>query len=383
MVKRTIYISQPVTGEEEWQAIKDPIMSGWLTAGPRDREFEEQFAERHKVKHAIAVTSATTALHLALVALEIKPGDEVIVPAFTWVATANVVEYCGAKVVFADIDPKTFNLDPKSVASLITGNTRAIIAVHLFGYCADMQALKNVAGDIPIVEDAACAAGAALNGVPAGGLGDIGCFSFHPRKSVTTGEGGMITTNNENYAEVMGMLRNHGASLSEEQRHHGPRPYFLPEFNLLGYNYRMTDLQGAVGCVQLSKLDTFIQERASWAKFYQEELKDIDWIQLPVEEEGYKHGWQSFATLIDETRSPMTRNQLMEYLQDNGVSTRPGTHAVHMLGYYAEKYGLQPSDFTGAELANNCSMAIPLHNRMVKEDYEYVVHLLKSIRNGI
>ena len=163
MVKRTIYISQPVTGEEEWQAIKDPIMSGWLTAGPRVREFEEQFAERHKVKHAIAVTSATTALHLALVALEIKPGDEVIVPAFTWVSTANVVEYCGAKVVFADIDPKTFNLDPKSVASLITGNTRAIIAVHLFGYCADMQALKNVAGDIPIVEDAACAAGAALN----------------------------------------------------------------------------------------------------------------------------------------------------------------------------------------------------------------------------
>ena len=379
MEKRTIYISQPVTGEEEWQATKDPIMTGWLTAGPKVREFEELFAERHKVKHAIAVTSATTALHLALVALEIKPGDEVIVPAFTWVATANVVEYCGAKVVFADIDTRTFNLDPKSVANAITGNTKAIIAVHLFGYCADMNALKSVAGDIPIVEDAACAAGASLNGVSAGGLGDIGCFSFHPRKSVTTGEGGMITTNNDNYAEVMGMLRNHGASLSEEQRHHGPRPYFLPEFNLLGYNYRMTDLQGAVGCVQLRKLDTFIEERARWAKFYKEALKEIDWIQLPLEEEGYKHGWQSFATLIDETRSPMSRNQLMEYLQDNGVSTRPGTHAVHMLGYYKEKYQISEDQFPEAKKANNCSMAIPLHNRMVEEDYKYIVELLHKL----
>lgn len=379
MSKRTIYISQPVTGEDEWQATREPIMSGWLTAGPKVREFEELFSKRHKVEHALAVTSATTALHLALVALDVGPGDEVVIPAFTWVATANVVEYCGAKVVFADINSRTFNIDPESVRNKLTANTKAIIAVHLFGYCADMDALKKIAGSIPIVEDAACAAGASLNGIPAGGLGDIGCFSFHPRKSITTGEGGMITTNNASYANRMGMLRNHGASLSEEQRHHGPRPYFLPEFNLLGFNYRMTDLQGSVGCVQLKKLDKFIDERAKWAEYYRKELKSLDWIQLPEEEEGYKHGWQSFATLIDESKSPMSRNKLMEFLQDNGVSTRPGTHAVHMLGYYKNRYNILADDFPEAKLANDCSMAIPLHNRMVKEDYEYVVSLLRRL----
>lgn len=379
MSKRTIYISQPVTGEDEWQATREPIMSGWLTAGPKVREFEQLFSKRHKVDHSLAVTSATTALHLALVALDIKPGDEVIVPAFTWVSTANVVEYCGAKVVFADIDSRTFNIDPEAVRNKITEKTKAIIAVHLFGYCADMVTLKEVAGVIPIVEDAACAAGASLNGIPAGALGDIGCFSFHPRKSVTTGEGGMITTNNETYASLMGMLRNHGASLSEEQRHHGPRPYFLPEFNLLGFNYRMTDLQGSVGCVQIKKLDQFIDERAKWAAYYRKELASLDWIQLPIEEEGYQHGWQSFATLIDESKSPMSRNKLMEYLQENGVSTRPGTHAVHMLGYYKDKYNISSDDFPEAKLANDCSMAIPLHNRMVKEDYEYVVDLIKGL----
>ena len=379
MDKRMIHISQPVTGEEEWQATKEPLVTGWITAGPKVREFEGLFAESHQVKHALAVTSATTALHLAMVALEVGPGDEVIVPAFTWVATANVVLYCGAKVVFADIDSTTFNIDPKSIAEKITPNTKAIIAVHLFGYTADMDAIREVANGVPIVEDAACAAGAAYKGVPAGALGDIGCFSFHPRKSVTTGEGGMLTTNDDKHADLMGMLRNHGASLSEEQRHHGPRPYFLPEFNLLGYNYRMTDLQGAVGVVQIKKLDKLIDERASWAAYYKEELSSLEWLQLPKEEDGYKHGWQSFATMVDESKSPMSRNDLMEYLQENGVSTRPGTHAVHMLGYYAEKYGIQPEDYPGAKLANDCSMAIPLHNRMVKEDYEYVVHLLKSI----
>ncbi len=379
MEKRTVYISQPVTGEEEWQAAKEPLMSGWITAGPKVREFEEAFAARHKVKHAMAVTSATTALHLAMVALGVEEGDEVIVPAFTWVATANVVEYCGGTVVFADIDPTTFNIDPESVRSKISEKTKAIIAVHLFGYCANMDALKDIAGEIPIVEDAACAAGAALNGVPAGGLGDIGCFSFHPRKSVTTGEGGMITTNNEIFAEKMSMLRNHGASLSEEQRHHGARPYLLPDFDYLGYNYRMTDLQAAVGIVQLKKLDTFIDEREQWANFYMKELANIDWLRMPKLEAGYKHGWQSFVTMVDESKSPMARNEIMEYLQENGVSTRPGTHAVHMLGYYKNKFNISPGDFPGARLANDCSMAIPLHNRMIAEDYEYVVWLFKNI----
>jgi perosamine synthetase len=243
MEKRNIPISLPNTGEEEWLAAKEPIMSGWLTAGPKVREFEEIFAKRHHVKHALAVTSATTALHLALISLGVKAGDEVIVPAFTWVSTANVVLYCGAKVVFVDVDVTTFNIDVNDLKKKITSNTKAIIPVHLFGLCADIDAVKKVAGDIPLIEDGACAAGAAYKGIPAGSLGLLGCFSFHPRKSVTTGEGGMITTNDDRLAEIISSLRNHGASISEEQRHHGPKPYILPQFNMLGYNYSIKKIR--------------------------------------------------------------------------------------------------------------------------------------------
>jgi len=376
---RNIYISQPVTGLEEWEALKEPLMTGWLTSGPKVRAFETLFAEKHSVKHAIAVTSATTALHLSLVALDLGPGDEVIVPAFTWVATANVVLYCGATPVFVDVDPRTFNLDPEDLKKRITPRTKAIIPVHLFGLCADMDAIREVAPGIPLIEDGACAAGAAYKGTSAGALGTIGCFSFHPRKSITTGEGGMLTTNDDAIAEKLVMLRNHGASVSEEQRHHGPKPYLLPEFNLLGYNYRMTDLQGAVGLVQLQKLDAFIEERARWAAFYRRHLRDLDWLQLPQEPEGYRHGWQSFVTLVDESRAPMTRNALMEYLQEKGISTRPGTHAVHMLKYYRQKFGLEADDYPGARTANDYSMAIPLHNRMSEEDYEFLVKVLSRL----
>jgi len=378
-IKRNIPISLPVTGEEEWQATKEPLMTGWLTSGPKVREFEELFAKRHGVKHAMAVTSATTALHLALVALDIKAGDEVIVPAFTWVSTANVVIYQGAKVVFCDVNTSTFNMDVNDLKKKITSKTKAIIPVHLFGLCADMDTIKQIAGNIPLVEDGACAAGAAYKGLSAGALGTIGCFSFHPRKSVTTGEGGMITTNDDALADKISMLRNHGASISEEQRHHGARPYILPDFNMLGFNYRMTDLQGAVGVVQIKKLDTFIDEREMWAAYYRKELASIPWLTVPEFTSDYKHGWQSFVTMVDETKAPMKRNDIMEFLQQNGISTRPGTHAVHMLNYYKELYNINADDFPGARDANNFSMSIPLHNRMVKEDYEYVVKMLKSI----
>ena len=379
MEKRNIPISLPHTGEEEWLATKEPIMSGWLTAGPKVREFEEIFAKRHGVKHAMAVTSATTALHLALVALGIREGDEVIVPAFTWVSTANVVLYCGAKVVFVDVDRTTFNIEVKDLKNKITAKTKAIILVHLFGLCADIDAIKQMAGSIPLVEDGACAAGAGYKGNPAGSLGTIGCFSFHPRKSVTTGEGGMITTNDDKLAEVISSLRNHGASISEEQRHQGAKPYILPDFNMLGYNYRMTDLQAAVGIVQLKKLDVFIDERYQWAKYYDEQLKDVAWLRTPSFSSEYKHGWQSYVVYIDESKSPISRNDIMEQLQKMGVSTRPGTHAPHMLKYYAEKYNIKPDDFPGARDCNNFSMSIPLFNKMTKADYEYVVHCLKAI----
>lgn len=378
-IKRNVAISLPAMGEEEWQALKAPIFSGWITQGPKVKEFEDGFAQRHKVDFAFAVSNCTTALHLALLAIGVQPGDEVLVPAFTWVSTANAVLYCGAIPIFIDIDPLTFNIDVTQIKSKLTSRTKAIIPVHLFGLCADIAAIKQIAPGIKIIEDAACAAGAGLDGMPAGALGDIGCFSFHPRKSVTTGEGGMLTTSDPELAEKLNRLRNHGASISEEQRHHGPRPYILPEFDVVGYNYRMTDLQGALGIVQLKKLDHFISERQKWAMFYNEQLGDISWLRTPVYNDRYSHGWQSYVLYIDNDKAPKRRNDLMEWLQQEGVSTRPGTHAVHMLGYYARTFGIKPQDYPNAYAANEYSMAIPLHNRMVSEDYRYIVDLIKSV----
>lgn len=379
MEKRNIPIGLPSMGTEEWEACKAPIESGWITQGPKVKEFETLFAERHKVKHAFAVSNCTTALHLGLMACGVQPGDEVLVPAFTWVSTANAVRYCHATPVFVDIDINTFNINIDQIAAKISAKTKAIIPVHLFGLCADINLIKEKFPQLKIVEDGACAAGSALHGVPAGSLGDVGCFSFHPRKSVTTGEGGMCTTNNDEMAVIIDRLRNHGASISEEQRHHGPKPYILSAFELVGYNYRMTDIQGAIGVVQLKKLDHFIDERQKWADYYEAHLKDILWLRLPKVPEGYKHGWQSYVTFVDESIAPMKRNDIMEYLQQNGISTRPGTHAIHMLDVYAKMYNIQPQDFPGAFAADQYSMSIPMHNKMVKEDFDYIIHFLKNV----
>jgi perosamine synthetase len=382
-MSRKIQISLPSTGDEEWQATREPLSSGWLTQGPKVAEFERRFAERHQVPHALATTSCTTALHLILAAMGIGPGDEVIVPSFTWVATANAVLYCGVTPVLADVDRRSHNINPADVQRKVTPRTKAVIAVHLFGLCADMDALRAVLPPgLPIIEDAACASGASYKGVPAGGLGHAAAFSFHPRKSITTGEGGMVTTRDKELAAVADMLRNHGASISEEQRHKGPRPYLLADFNLMGFNYRMTDLQGAVGLVQLSKLDRFIEERERWARWYVQELEGIPWLRLPVlpaAAKGGQHAWQAFVTYVDPERAPMPRNQIMERLQAEGISTRPGTHAIHLLGYYRQRLGCRPDDLPGARDCDAHTMAIPLHNRMSADDYAYVVERLKAL----
>jgi len=377
---RQIAISLPATGDDEWQAVREPLATGWLTQGPKVAQFEKAFGQRHQVTHALATTSCTTALHLILAAMGIGPGDEVIVPAFTWVATANVVLYCGATPVFADVDRSTYNIDPADVARRLSPRTRAVIAVHLFGLCADMDALRAVLpAGLPIIEDAACAAGASYKERPAGGLGHAAAFSFHPRKSITTGEGGMVTTHDAALADVANMLRNHGASVSEEQRHQGPRPYLLPEFNLLGFNYRMTDLQGAVGLVQLGKLDRFVDERDHWASWYMDQLGGIPWLRMPQRPQRGRHAWQAFVTYVDPQRAPMPRNEIMEYLQRKGISTRPGTHATHALGLYRQRLGTRPEDCPGALDCDAQTMAIPLHNRMVAEDYRHVVDTLREL----
>ncbi len=377
---RRVQIAQPATGEEEWQAIREPLMSGWLTQGPKVAAFERAFAQRHEVEHALATTSCTTALHLALAAIGIGPGDEVIVPSFTWVATANAALYCGATPVLCDVDPHTNNIDPASLRTKLSARTRAVIPVHLFGLCADMDALRAVLPEhVKVVEDAACAAGAAYKGASAGSLGDVACFSFHPRKSVTTGEGGMLATNDAEIAHRADVLRNHGASISEEQRHHGPQPYLLAAFDELGFNYRMTDLQAALGLVQLTKLDAFISERDRWARFYREQLAGIDWLRQPVAPNEGRHGWQAYVTYVDPQRAPVPRNDIMARLHAMGVATRPGTHAVHMLGYYRDRFGYTPDDLPGARDCERNTMAIPLHNRMTEDDYSYVVECIHGI----
>ena len=378
--QRKIAISVPATGEEEWQAVREPLMSGWLTQGPKVAAFETAFAERHGVKHALATTSCTTGLHLILAALGIGPGDEVIVPAFTWVATANVVLYCGATPVFADVHRDTYNIDLEDVARKLTPHTRAVIPVHLFGLCADMEALRQLLPpDVKLIEDAACAAGASLKGVSAGGLGDAAAFSFHPRKSITTGEGGMVTTNDDELAEIANMLRNHGASISEEQRHHGPQPYLLPEFNLLGYNYRMTDLQGAVGLAQLAKLDGFIEERSYWANYYRETLADIDWLRMPVFPENGTHAWQAFVTYVDPDKAPLPRNEIMaapagcRYLYTPWHSCC--AHAWLLSGPLRTEAGRLPR----CRDCNDHTMAIPLHNHMTEKTMNMFVETILEL----
>jgi perosamine synthetase len=381
--KMIVPIARTSLTEAEIQSVLGPLRSGWLVQGPKVREFEEKWSTFTGARHSIAVTSCTTALHLSLAALGIKAGDEIIVPAFTWIATANVVEHLGAKVVFCDIDLNTFNIDVEQLAQKITPKTKAIIPVHLFGLAADMNPINQLAKQFGlwVVEDAACGFGSHYHGQHVGTLGDAGCFSFHPRKAITTGEGGMITTNDDALAEKLRRLRDHGAAMSDLQRHLGARPYLLADHPDAGYNQRMTDLQAALGAAQMDRATDIIAERQRLAHVYDSAFANLSWLKTPAHVVGFEHGYQSYPCLFrpqpitpeSVPRINKARNDWMDRLQQMGISTRPATHAVHMLTFYREKYGLQPTDFPNAYAANDCSISLPLFHGMTAAEQSFVI----------
>jgi dTDP-4-amino-4,6-dideoxygalactose transaminase len=383
-----IPITKTVFGPEELEAVQKPLESGWVVQGPFVKQFEEQFSAFTGSPFSVATSSCTTALHIAVAALNLKPGDEVIVPALTWVATANVVEYMGARPVFCDIDLATFNVDPLKIESLITPRTVGIIPVHLFGLCADMNPILALARrhNLWVIEDAACAFGTWYHGQHAGTLGDAGCFSFHPRKSITTGEGGMITTNRQELDTLFRSLRDHGASRSDLSRHQGPAAFLLADYNHLGYNFRLTDIQGALGCAQMNRAPWILEERAQKAHRYDEMLRDVEWLETPIVPEGYTHGYQAYVclfrpqtpTLDNVSLLNTKRNELMARLETHGIATRQGTHAAALVGYYAEKYGLDPAQFPNAYMAEQLSLTLPLYPQMTEDEQSQVYHMLKK-----
>jgi perosamine synthetase len=388
----TIPITKPFFGPEELRAVQEPLEKGWVVQGPYVKEFEARFSTFTGAAHSVATSSCTTALHVAMAALGLKPGDEVIVPAFTWVATANVVEYMAAKPIFCDIDLATFNMSTDRIDELVTERTVGIIPVHLFGLCADMSPILDAARrhKLWVVEDAACALGGWYGGAHAGTMGDMGCFSFHPRKSITTGEGGMITTGHANLDELCRSLRDHGASKSDHQRHTESSGFLLSDYDMLGYNYRMTDIQGALGCAQIDRVGWILERRRLIAERYDEMLADLDWLQTPRVPHGSVHGYQSYVCLM-QPEPPTTenvdrlheqRNELMARMESDGVSTRQGTHAAHLQGYYRHKYGIAPGDFANAWIADRLTISLPLYVQMTEAEQDEVVASLKRAANS-
>lgn len=390
-----IPISKTKLTKKEIISVLKPLNSGWLVQGPKVKEFEAKWSNFTDAKYSIAVTSCTSALHLSLVALGIGPKDEVIVPAFTWISTANVIEHIGAKVVFCDVSLENFNIDVKTIESKITGRTKAIIPVHLFGLAADMIVLKTIAKKykLKIIEDAACGFGSRYKNQHVGTFGNTGCFSFHPRKAITTGEGGMITTNNLRIAKKLRCLRDHGAAMSDLQRHMGAKPYLLADHPEAGFNQRMTDIQAAIGSAQMNRAKKIVSERQKLAERYDKGLKNIKWIKTPSKYLNYEHGYQSYPCLFLPERTKRavknldlkeikiinkSRNDLMDELQNEGISTRPATHAVHMLSYYKKKYNLQPKDFISSYAANDCSISLPLFHGMTEKEQNFVIEKLQT-----
>ena len=373
-------ITRPDLDRSELELVQRCFESGWVTQGPRVAEFEALIAKRHSLKHALATTSCTAALHMAALALHLEPGAEVVVPSFTWVTSAHAAEFVGARAVFADIDLATYNLDPAAFEAALTPRTRAVVPVHLFGLAAEMDEILAIARRhrLAVIEDAACAIGTSYRGCPVGALGDVGCFSFHPRKVITTGEGGMLTTNRDDLARKVCSLRNHGASPPVGGQAVAGKPHSMASFEVLGFNLRMSDIQAAVGIGQMAKLERLLRERRLRAKTYASLLADIDEFVLPAHPDNAPgHTYQSYVIRL-RTGGRERRNTIMEFLAARGIQTRPGTHAVHRLGYYAEKYGLRPEDFPNAASAEDTTITLPLFPNMSEVDQERVAAALRE-----
>ena len=357
-----VAFAKPCLGPEEALAAKAAVESGWVMQGPKVAEFERVFAEYCGTAHAVAVSNCTTALHLALVVLGVGPGDEVICPSMSFIATANAIVYTGATPVFVDVDPLTFNLDPDAAEAAISPRTKVIMPVHQLGLPFDIDrftALGKKHG-LRILEDAACAIGSRYRGRPVGGHSEMACFSFHPRKVITTGEGGMITTNNAAYAERLRLLRQHGMNASVADRHKA-RQVVIEDYVCLGYNYRMTDIQAAIGCEQMKKLDWMVGRRRELAARYAAALAEHPWLRAPHVPDYAEPTFQSYAvTLTDQ--APMTRNQLMQFLLERGVTSRRGVMLAHCEPAYASR-GRQ-TDLSASEHASEMSLLLPMYPQM-------------------
>ena len=375
----TIPIIIPLTGEEEVRAARRPILSGWLTQGPEVAAFEAEFAEFVGSPFACAVSSCTSALHLALLATGVGRGDEVVTVSHTNVSTANVIRYCGAEPVFVDIQPGTFNVDPEGLEKAITKKTRAILAVHQMGMPCDLDAVAAVASarKLPLVEDAACCSGSEVRigdcweriGRP---HGTIACFSFHPRKVITTGDGGMITTADEQLDERFRLLRQHGMSVPASVRHVA-REVVFEAYPVVGYNYRMTDIQAAIGREQLKRLPEIVRRRRALAQRYKELLAEIAGVGLPEEPSWARSNWQSFAV-----RLPLGSDQrrVMQYMLDRGVSTRRGIMCIHREPAYADLDLRWP--LPESEAAQEGAIILPLFPQMTEAEQDRVVETLRD-----
>ncbi|MGZ4330441.1 MAG: DegT/DnrJ/EryC1/StrS family aminotransferase [Solirubrobacteraceae bacterium] len=365
--------ARPYLTGNEGDAVAKVIATGWVSQGPRVQAFEAAFAERVGAADAIAVTNCTTALHLALHAVGVGPGDEVIVPSLSFIATANAVAHCGARPVFADIDPLTYNLDPAAAERAITPRTKVIMPVHQVGLPADADRFLEIGRGhgVTIVEDAACAIGASYKGRPIGSVGSIACFSLHPRKVITTGEGGMIAVQDPALAERLRRLRQHGMSVSDLARHSTDR-VVIESYPEPGFNYRMTDMQGALGLCQLEVLDEVLELRRALAERYNEALERIPHLESPYDPPYANRTWQSYCVRVGP-RSPVGRTELMQRLLEDGIATRRGVMAIHEEDAYV---GAPCGDLPHTEAAARDVLMLPLFAGLTFEEQDYVIERL-------